>query len=194
MSAEDAGCSYLWNMTDTEKFRFCVAAMLDWTDRHCRYFMRLMTKRSRLYTEMVTAPAILFGNRDLLLKFDETEHPVACQLGGSDPEDLAKAAAIAAQYGYDEINLNCGCPSERVQKGSFGACLMLEPKLVAECFQAIREASGLETTINHRIVLAFFMFHTLLSCFFTFILFSISRSPFFVYENVSSRKLLSKNK
>ncbi len=86
-----------------------------------------------------------------LLKFDETEHPVACQLGGSDPEDLAKAAAIAAQYGYDEINLNCGCPSERVQKGSFGACLMLEPKLVAECFQAIREASGLETTIKHRI-------------------------------------------
>ena len=84
-------------MTDTEKFRFCVAPMLDWTDRHCRYFMRLMTKRARLYTEMVTAPAILFGNRDLLLKFDETEHPVACQLGGSDPEDLAKAAAIAAQ-------------------------------------------------------------------------------------------------
>lgn len=138
-------------MTDTDKFRFCVAPMLDWTDRHCRYFMRLMTKRARLYTEMVTAPAILFGNRDLLLRFDETEHPVACQLGGSDPEDLAKAAAIASQYGYDEINLNCGCPSERVQKGSFGACLMLEPKLVAECFQAIREASGLETTIKHRI-------------------------------------------
>ena len=84
-------------MTDTDKFRFCVAPMLDWTDRHCRYFMRLMTKRARLYTEMVTAPAILFGNRDLLLRFDETEHPVACQLGGSDPEDLAKAAAIASQ-------------------------------------------------------------------------------------------------
>ena len=151
MSEEDAGRSYRYFMTDTDKFRFCVAPMLDWTDRHCRYFMRLMTKRARLYTEMVTAPAILFGNRDLLLRFDETEHPVACQLGGSDPEDLAKAAAIASQYGYDEINLNCGCPSERVQKGSFGACLMLEPKLVAECFQAIREASGLETTIKHRI-------------------------------------------
>lgn len=138
-------------MTDTEKFRFCVAPMLDWTDRHCRYFMRLMTKRARLYTEMVTTPAIIHGNRDLLLKFDSSEHPVACQLGGSDPEELAEASRIVAQYGYDEINLNCGCPSERVQKGSFGACLMLEPKLVAECFQAIREASGLETTIKHRI-------------------------------------------
>lgn len=138
-------------MTTSEKFRFCVAPMLDWTDRHCRYFMRLMSKRARLYTEMITAPAIIFGNRDLLLGFDESEHPVACQLGSSDPEDLAKAAAVVAEYGYDEINLNCGCPSERVQKGSFGACLMLEPKLVAECFQAIREASGLETTIKHRI-------------------------------------------
>lgn len=138
-------------MTDHDSFRFCVAPMLDWTDRHCRYFMRLMTRRARLYTEMITAPAILFGNRDLLLKFDASEHPVACQLGGSDPEDLAKAAAIVAQYGYDEINLNCGCPSERVQKGAFGACLMLEPKLVAECFTAIREASGLTTTIKHRI-------------------------------------------
>lgn len=138
-------------MTDTEKFRFCVAPMLDWTDRHCRYFMRLMTKRARLYTEMVTTPAIIHGNRDLLLKFDPTEHPVACQLGGSDPEELARASRIVAQYGYDEINLNCGCPSERVQKGSFGACLMLEPKLVAECFQAIREAGGLDTTIKHRI-------------------------------------------
>lgn len=105
-------------MTDTEKFRFCVAPMLDWTDRHCRYFMRLMTKRARLYTEMVTAPAILFGNRDLLLKFDETEHPVACQLGGSDPEDLAKTAAIAAQYGYDEnqsqLRLSLRTCSERL--------------------------------------------------------------------------------
>lgn len=141
-------------MTDTlrnDRFRFCVAPMLDWTDRHCRYFMRLMSRRARLYTEMITAPAILFGNRDQLLGFDASEHPVACQLGGSDPEDLGKAAAVVAQYGYDEINLNCGCPSERVQKGSFGACLMLEPKLVAECFQAIREAGGLETTIKHRI-------------------------------------------
>lgn len=125
--------------------------MLDWTDRHCRYFMRLMTKRARLYSEMITAAAIIHGNRDLLLKFDALEHPLACQLGGSDPEDLAKAACVVAQYGYDEINLNCGCPSERVQKGAFGACLMLEPKLVAECFQAIRQASGLPVTIKHRI-------------------------------------------
>lgn len=132
-------------------FRFCVAPMLDWTDRHCRYFMRLMSRHARLYTEMVTAPAILFGNKDLLLKFDASEHPVACQLGGSDPGDLAKAAAAAAQYGYDEINLNCGCPSERVQKGAFGACLMLEPGLVAKCFAAMREASALPVTIKHRI-------------------------------------------
>lgn len=138
-------------MPDIDTFRFCVAPMLDWTDRHCRYFMRLMTKRARLYTEMITSPAILHGNRDLLLGFDASEHPVACQLGGSDPEELAKAAAIAAQYGYDEINLNCGCPSERVQKGSFGACLMLEPELVAECFKAVRDASGLTTTVKHRI-------------------------------------------
>lgn len=138
-------------MPDIDTFRFCVAPMLDWTDRHCRYFMRLMTKRARLYTEMITSPAILHGNRDLLLGFDASEHPVACQLGGSDPEELAKAAAIAAQYGYDEINLNCGCPSERVQKGSFGACLMLEPELVAECFKAVRDVSGLTTTVKHRI-------------------------------------------
>lgn len=138
-------------MPDIDTFRFCVAPMLDWTDRHCRYFMRLMTKRARLYTEMITSPAILHGNRDLLLGFDASEHPVACQLGGSDPEELAKAAAIAAQYGYDEINLNCGCPSERVQKGSFGACLMLEPELVAECFKTVRDASGLTTTVKHRI-------------------------------------------
>lgn len=138
-------------MPNIDTFRFCVAPMLDWTDRHCRYFMRLMTKRARLYTEMITSPAILHGNRDLLLGFDASEHPVACQLGGSDPEELAKAAAIAAQYGYDEINLNCGCPSERVQKGSFGACLMLEPELVAECFKAVRDASGLTTTVKHRI-------------------------------------------
>ena len=138
-------------MPDIDTFHFCVAPMLDWTDRHCRYFMRLMTKRARLYTEMITSPAILHGNRDLLLGFDASEHPVACQLGGSDPEELAKAAAIAAQYGYDEINLNCGCPSERVQKGSFGACLMLEPELVAECFKAVRDASGLTTTVKHRI-------------------------------------------
>ena len=101
-------------MTDTEKFRFCVAPMLDWTDRHCRYFMRLMTKRARLYTEMVTAPAILFGNRDLLLKFDETEHPVACQLGGSDPEDLANCVAIRLRRNQPQLRLPLRARPERL--------------------------------------------------------------------------------
>lgn len=132
-------------------WRFCVAPMLDWTDRHCRYFHRLLTKRARLYTEMVTTGAVIHGDRDALLGFTPVEGPVALQLGGSDPDALARSVEIASAYGYDEYNLNCGCPSERVQKGSFGACLMLEPKLVAECFRAMQSATDKPVTVKHRI-------------------------------------------
>ena len=112
--------------------------MMDWTDRHCRAFHRGLSARARLYTEMLTSGAILHGDRDRLLAFDPAEHPVALQLGGSDPADLAEAARIGEAAGYDEINLNVGCPSDRVQNGRFGACLMREPALVAECMAAIR--------------------------------------------------------
>jgi tRNA-dihydrouridine synthase A len=117
---------------------FCIAPMMDWTDRHCRFFHRLLSVRARLYTEMVTADAVLHGDRDRLLGFSPEEHPLALQLGGSDPRKLGTAAAIGADYGYDEINLNVGCPSDRVQEGRFGACLMAEPQLVAECVAAMR--------------------------------------------------------
>jgi tRNA-dihydrouridine synthase A len=125
--------------------------MMDWTDRHCRFFHRLLTRRARLYTEMLTAAAILHGARDRLLGFDFAEHPVAVQLGGSEPADLADAAAIAADYGYDEINLNIGCPSERVQSGAFGACLMREPDLVADCVAAMKARVRLPVTVKCRI-------------------------------------------
>ncbi len=128
-----------------------VAPMMDWTDRHCRYFHRQLNGAARLYTEMVTTGAVIHGDRDRLLGFDPAEHPVALQLGGSEPEDLAQAARIGAEYGYDEINLNVGCPSERVQKGSFGACLMKEPELVRDCLQAMREAVAVPVTIKTRI-------------------------------------------
>src|SRR5438477_7002314 len=118
--------------------RFCIAPMMDWTDRHCRFFHRLITCRARLYTEMVTVEAVLHGHRGRLLSFSAEEHPVALQLGGSDPARLAEAAAIGEGYGYDEINLNVGCPSDRVQDGRFGACLMAEPALVARCIEAIQ--------------------------------------------------------
>ncbi|OUS15831.1 tRNA dihydrouridine(20/20a) synthase DusA [Gammaproteobacteria bacterium 50_400_T64] len=131
--------------------RICVAPMLDWTDRYCRYFLRLISQHSLLYTEMITTGAILHGDADYHLAFDEAEHPVALQLGGSDPTALAACAKIAAQYGYDEINLNCGCPSDRVQKGRFGACLMKEPKLVAQCIAAMKDAVELPVTLKHRI-------------------------------------------
>jgi tRNA-dihydrouridine synthase A len=117
-----------------------IAPMMEWTDRHCRFFHRLLTRRTLLYTEMVTAAAIRHGDRDRLLGFDAAEHPVALQLGGSDPAMLAEAAKVGADYGYDEINLNVGCPSDRVQSGSFGACLMAEPDLVARCCAAMRDA------------------------------------------------------
>jgi tRNA-dihydrouridine synthase A len=132
-------------------WRFCVAPMMDWTDRHCRYFFRLISKRARLYTEMITAPALMHGDVPRHLDFDAAEHPLALQLGGSDPAELAHAARLGERWGYDEINLNCGCPSERVQTGSFGACLMAEPALVANCVRAMRNAVGVPVTVKHRI-------------------------------------------
>ena len=132
-------------------WRFCVAPMMDWTDRHCRVLHRQLTKRARLYTEMVTAPALRHGDVPRHLDFDPSEAPLALQLGGSDPGELAHAAKLGERWGYDEINLNCGCPSERVQTGSFGACLMAEPALVADCVRAMRDAVGLPVTVKHRI-------------------------------------------
>lgn len=131
--------------------RFSVAPMLNWTDRHCRYFYRLMSKQSLLYTEMVTTGAILHGDEKHHLFYKPEENPVALQLGGSDPVDLKACAKIAEDYGYTEINLNCGCPSDRVQKGRFGACLMTEPELVAECFDAMQSAVSIPVTIKNRI-------------------------------------------
>ncbi|MBB4197645.1 tRNA dihydrouridine(20/20a) synthase DusA [Rhodoblastus sphagnicola] len=132
-------------------WRFCVAPMMEWTDRHYRVLARLHSRHVRLYTEMVTSAAVIHGDRDRLLGFDETEHPLAVQLGGSDPDALAKAAEICAAYGYDEINLNVGCPSDRVQNGAFGACLMREPDLVAACVQAMKAAVALPVTVKCRI-------------------------------------------
>ena len=125
--------------------------MMEWTDRHCRFFHRLLTRRALLYTEMLTADAVIYGPRQRLLGFDAAEHPVALQLGGSDPEKLAEAAKIGADFGYDEINLNVGCPSDRVQDGRFGACLMREPKLVGACVAAMRAATALPVTVKCRL-------------------------------------------
>lgn len=131
--------------------RLSVAPMMEWTDRHCRVFLRAITKRTLLYTEMVHTGAILRGDPDRHLGHDPVEHPVALQLGGSDPSDLATATEIAGQYGYDEINLNVGCPSERVSAGRFGACLMAEPRLVADCVSAMAEAADVPVTVKSRI-------------------------------------------
>ena len=128
-----------------------VAPMMDWTDRHCRVFHRQITRHTWLYTEMVTTGALVYGDVERHLRFNEEEHPVALQLGGSDPADLATGARLGQQWGYDEINLNCGCPSERVQKGAFGACLMAEPQLVADCVKAMRDAVSIDVTVKHRI-------------------------------------------
>ncbi len=128
-----------------------VAPMMDWTDRHCRYFHRLLAPSARLYTEMVTTGAVLHGDRERLLGFSAKEHPVALQLGGSDPGALAECASIAEALGYDEINLNVGCPSDRVQSGRFGACLMKEPELVARCVEAMRTAVGIPVTVKTRL-------------------------------------------
>jgi len=128
-----------------------VAPMMDWTDRHARYFLRLISRQTLLYTEMVTTGAILNGDKEKLLGFSEQEHPIALQLGGSDPADLAECARIAEGWGYDEINLNVGCPSDRVQSGRIGACLMAEPNLVAECVDKMKQATTLPVTVKHRI-------------------------------------------
>ena len=128
-----------------------IAPMMAWTDRHCRYFHRLISPNSILYTEMVTTGALIHGDKDRHLSFNTQEHPVALQLGGNAPEDLAYGAKIGENYGYDEINLNCGCPSDRVQNGAFGACLMKEPKLVAKCVDAMQNAIGIPVTVKCRI-------------------------------------------
>ncbi|NGR06696.1 tRNA dihydrouridine(20/20a) synthase DusA [bacterium SGD-2] len=132
-------------------WRLCVAPMIDVTDRHCRYFHRLLAPHARLYTEMITTGALVHGDVARHLDFDTAEHPVALQLGGSEPADLAHAARLGEQWGYDEINLNCGCPSERVQKGAFGACLMAEPVLVADCIKAMQDAVSVPVTVKHRL-------------------------------------------
>ena len=140
-------------MSDTlhNKPAFSVAPMMDWTDRHCRYFLRLLSPSAELYTEMVTAAAIYHGDADRLLRFDAAEHPVVVQLGGSDPGLMAAAARRAADEGYDEININVGCPSDRVQSGQFGACLMADPVLVADCYRAMHEAVEIDITVKSRI-------------------------------------------
>ncbi|MBI1209844.1 MAG: tRNA dihydrouridine(20/20a) synthase DusA [Alphaproteobacteria bacterium] len=133
------------------KYRFSVAPMMEWTDRHCRFFHRILSRRARLYSEMVTTGALIHGPRARLLAFDASEHPVALQIGGSEPQDLAMCARMAEGAGYDEINLNIGCPSPRVQKGAFGACLMREPELVGECVSAMRSAVRIPVTVKCRI-------------------------------------------
>jgi tRNA-dihydrouridine synthase A len=138
-------------MQQNQSHKFSIAPMMDWTDTHCRVLHRLLTRRTLLYTEMVTADAVLHGDRRKLLGFDASEHPVALQLGGSEPRALAEAARIAEDFGYDEINLNVGCPSDRVQSGRFGACLMREPALVADCMAAMRSAVSLPVTVKCRI-------------------------------------------
>src|SRR5476649_1308611 len=136
---------------NSSDWRISVAPMMDWTDRHCRYFHRLLSPRARLYTEMVTSAALVRGKQLRLLEHSQQEHPVALQLGGSDPQELAQAARFGAEAGYDEINLNVGCPSDRVQAGRFGACLMLEPALVGDCVKAMRDAVSVPVTVKCRI-------------------------------------------
>lgn len=131
-------------------YRFCVAPMMDWTDRHCRFFHRILSRRARLYTEMLTAGAVLHGDRNRLLGFDSSEHPLALQLGGSDPTQLAAAAEVGADFGYDEINLNAGCPSDRVQGGAFGACLMRTPELVGDCVSEMKSRVKIPVTVKCR--------------------------------------------
>ncbi|WP_455482567.1 tRNA dihydrouridine(20/20a) synthase DusA [Bartonella sp. B35(2025)] len=137
--------------TSPSKVRFAVAPMLGWTDRHCRFFYRLLTKKALLYTEMVVADAVIHGDREQILALNYKEHPVALQLGGSDPQKLAEAARIAEDFGYDEINLNVGCPSNRVQAGVFGACLMLHPNIVASAVEAMKQAVTISVTVKCRV-------------------------------------------
>jgi tRNA-dihydrouridine synthase A len=131
--------------------RLCTAPMMDWSDRHCRFFFRSLAPHAVVYSEMITTGALLHGDVPRHLDFDPAEHPVALQLGGSEPAELAACARLAERWGYDEINLNCGCPSERVQRGAFGACLMAEPELVAECIRAMRDAVAIPVTVKHRL-------------------------------------------
>lgn len=131
--------------------RFCIAPMMDWSDRHCRYFWRLLSEHALLYTEMVTTGALLHGDTARFLDHDASEHPLALQLGGNDPQALAACAKLAERWGYDEVNLNCGCPSDRVQNGAFGACLMAKPALVADCIKAMQDACAIKVTVKHRI-------------------------------------------
>src|SRR5215475_12193139 len=138
-------------MQQNQGHRFCIAPMMDWTDRHCRFFHRLLTRRTLLYTEMVTTGAVLHGDRARLIGFDPFEHPVAIQLGGCDPRALAACARIAQDVGYDEVNLNVGCPSDRVQDGRFGACLMAEPALVGDGVAAMKAAVAIPVTVKCRI-------------------------------------------
>src|SRR5213082_3315198 len=138
-------------MVNLTPHRICVARMMDWSDRHYRYFMRQISAQARLYTEMITTGALVHGDVERHLAFSAEEQPVALQLGGSEPADLAHGARLGERYGYDEINLNIGCPSERVQRGAFGACLMAEPELVARCVQAIRDVVPLTVTFAHRL-------------------------------------------
>ena len=132
-------------------WRFCTAPMMEWSDAHCRFFWRLITKEARLYTEMVTTPALIHGNRARFLAFNKEEHPIALQLGGSNPQELAECAKMAEDAGFDEVNLNCGCPSDRVQENKIGACLMAEPELVGDCIQAMKNAVNIPVTVKHRI-------------------------------------------
>jgi tRNA-dihydrouridine synthase A len=138
-------------VTPRQRWRISVAPMLDWSDRHCRFFHRLLSQQALLYSEMVTTGALIHGDVARHLRFDAAEQPVALQLGGSDPADLSTCARLGAQWGYSEINLNCGCPSERVQRGAFGACLMAEPQLVADCVKAMVDVVDLPITVKHRI-------------------------------------------
>lgn len=137
--------------TTTFSRRFSVAPMMDWTDRHCRYFLRLLSKNALLYTEMVTTGAVLHGDQERFLGHHETEHPLALQLGGSNPADLAACARLAEAAGYDEVNLNVGCPSDRVQNNMIGACLMAHPELVSDCVKAMQDAVSIAVTVKHRI-------------------------------------------
>ena len=144
-SASPVDASYV------NRWKLSVAPMMDWTDRHCRFFHRLLTRHAVLYTEMVTTGALVHGDVARHLQFNAQEHPVGLQLGGSEPSDLAHCAVLGENWGYNEINLNCGCPSERVQRGAFGACLMAEPKLVAQCVKAMVDSVGIAVTVKHRI-------------------------------------------
>lgn len=138
-------------VSDNLNRRFSIAPMMDWSDRHCRYLWRLLSKHSLLYTEMVTTGALLQGEQARFLRYNTEEHPLALQLGGSDPAALAECTKLAEQWGYDEVNLNCGCPSDRVQNGMIGACLMAHPQLVADCIKAMQDAAAIPVTIKHRI-------------------------------------------